>query len=360
MVFALTQALVDHRIQFRFLKGFGQVVVRAEAHRLHYFLGVVDAGKHYDLHSGPLLPELLQRLQPVDSRHQHIEQHQVRLHAFVHALQSLFAGRSGFHFVVVDLQQRPDIAEHGRFVIHQKNLGGLAHRFFPLPAGFGEGLKGMRNENLQPAPGSLSTQIFPPMPCTRRRTIAKPSPMPSWLSVARQAEEIIEDFLMKLRRNSRTCIGHADLHGIGLRSILPAPLTRRGRLGRRTAFPHVGFGVQPNRPALRNKLERVLQQIRDHPLQLRRIEGKHRQLVIRQKVKRQSLFLKARRPQPAHVREAVVDIARLELHLQAAGFQSAVGQEVLNELLQPLAARLHVAQHFPLARIQRSQFLALQ
>ena len=35
---------------------------------------------------GPLLPELLQRLQAVDSRHQYIQQHQIRLHAFVDAL----------------------------------------------------------------------------------------------------------------------------------------------------------------------------------------------------------------------------------------------------------------------------------
>ncbi len=177
--FALTQALVDHRIQFRFLEGLGQVIMRSQPHGLHDFFRIVDAGKHHHLNSGPLLPKLLQGLESVDSGHQHIEQHKVGLHAFIHALQGLFAGRCGLHFVVVDLEQRPDIAQHGRFVIHQKNLGGVAHRFFPLPAGFGEGLKGIRNENLQPAPGSLSTQIFPPIPCTRRRTIANPSPIPS-------------------------------------------------------------------------------------------------------------------------------------------------------------------------------------
>src|SRR6266576_243697 len=45
------------------------------------------------------------------------------------------------------------------------------------------GLNGMMKENLQPAPGSLSTQIFPPMPWTSRRAIASPSPMPSDFSV---------------------------------------------------------------------------------------------------------------------------------------------------------------------------------
>ena len=56
----------------------------------------------------------------------------------------------------------------------------------------------------------------------------------------------------------------------------------------------------------------------------------------------------------------MVDVARFELHLQAAGFQGAVGEEILDELLQSFAARLHVAQHFPLPRIHRSQLLALQ
>ena len=33
----------------------------------------------------------------------------------------------------------------------------------------------------------------------------------------------------------------------------------------------------------------------------------------------------------------------VELHAQAAGFERAVGQEILNELLQALSAGLHVA-----------------
>src|ERR1700692_622861 len=175
----LTQALVNYRIQFCFLKRFRQVVVRSQPHCLHDLLRIVDAGKHYDLYSGPLLPELLQRFQSINSRHQHVQQYEVRLQPFIDAQESFFAGRRSLNFVVVNLQQSPDIAKHRRFVVHQQNLGSLPHRLFPLPAGICEGLKGMRNENLHPAPESLSTQTFPPMPCTRRRTIASPKPMPS-------------------------------------------------------------------------------------------------------------------------------------------------------------------------------------
>src|SRR5258708_586454 len=165
---------------------------------------------------------------------------------------------------------------------------------------------------------------------------------------------------MKLRRNSGASVRHADFHRIRLRYILAAPRGRPRRLSRGGALPDVRVGVQTDSPALGNELEGILQQIRDHTLQLRRIIGKHRQLVVREKVKRQTFFLKARRPQAAHLRQAIVQVARLEPHLQAASFQSAVGQKILNELLQPLPARLHVAEHFALPRIQRPQFLALQ
>ena len=44
-------------------------------------------------------------------------------------------------------------------------------------------VNGIKNENLHPAPASLSTQILPPMPCTKRRAIANPRPIPSALSL---------------------------------------------------------------------------------------------------------------------------------------------------------------------------------
>src|ERR1700688_5172455 len=110
-LFALAKALVDDRIQFSFLKGFGEVIVCPEAHGLHDFFRIVDAGKHYDLYARTLLAKLLERLETIDCRHQNVEQHQVKLHAFVDALQSFFASGSGFHFVVVDLEQGSDVAE---------------------------------------------------------------------------------------------------------------------------------------------------------------------------------------------------------------------------------------------------------
>src|SRR5208337_5684047 len=113
--------------------------------------------------------------------------------------------------------------------------------------------------------------------------------------------------------------------------ILPSSFARSCGLGRGTPLPHVRLRVQPNRSALGNELERVLEQVGDYPLQLGRIEGKHRKLVVGQKVKRQSFFLKASRPQATNFGEALVDVAYFELHLQPAGFEGAVHQKILNE-----------------------------
>ena len=107
------------------------------------------------------------------------QQNEVRLQALVDLLQCLLTCGGGLNLVVVDFKQRADVTQHARFVVHQQDFGGLLHRFFPLLAAAIAGLYGTRKENLQPAPGSLSTQILPPMPCTSRRAIANPKPIPS-------------------------------------------------------------------------------------------------------------------------------------------------------------------------------------
>ena len=182
-LFALTEAEIDDCIQFCFLKRLGEVVEGAQLHRVYDLARVVDAGQHHDLDAGLDLAQLFESLQTVDAGHEHVEQHQVGLQALFYLLQGFFAGGCGFDFVVVHLQQRFDVAEHAGFVVDQQNLGGWLHRFFPLLAAATAGLNGIRKENLQPAPGSLSTQILPPMPCTKRRAMARPNPVPSWASV---------------------------------------------------------------------------------------------------------------------------------------------------------------------------------
>ena len=107
-------------------------------------------------------------------------------------------------------------------------------------------------------------------------------------------------------------------------------------------------------------LNEFFEEIGDHTFELRRIEGKRGQFVVGQKIQRQALLLKSIRPHTADFGQAVVNIAGCELHAQPAGFKSAVGQEILNKLLQPLSAGLHVAKDFLLAFAQWAKFLALQ
>ena len=146
---------------------------------MHDFASVVDAGQHHDFHAGLDLAEFLESLQAVDAGHEHVEQDQIGLQTFFDERESFFAGGRGLDFVVVHFEQRLDVTQHAGFVIDQQDFGGWLHRFFPLLVAATAGLYGIRKENLQPAPGSLSTQIFPPMPCTRRRAMARPNPMPS-------------------------------------------------------------------------------------------------------------------------------------------------------------------------------------
>src|SRR5581483_5615069 len=101
------------------------------------------------------------------------------MEAFLYSFNSFLAGAGGVDFIVVHLEQGLDVAKHSWFVIDQQDVGRVARFVFPLLAAGAGGFSGKMKENLQPAPGSLSTQILPPMPWTRRLAIAKPKPIPS-------------------------------------------------------------------------------------------------------------------------------------------------------------------------------------
>ena len=161
-------------------------------------------------------------------------------------------------------------------------------------------------------------------------------------------------------RNARPGIGDAYLHRVGQRVILLASFTRNAGIARAAAFPHVGFRVQPNRSSCRSELRCILQQVGNHPLHLGRVKRKSRQFVVSQKVKRKSLLLKPVRPEAADLGETGIHVPGLVSHLHLAGFEHAEAEEVLDEMLQPLAAGVHIAQHFALAIVEPAQLLTLQ
>ena len=139
-LFSLAEAEIDDGVEFRFLKRLGEIILRAQLHRVHDLARIVDAGQHDDLDAGLHLAQLLESLQAVDAGHEHVEQNQVGLQAFFDALQRFFAGGRGFDFVVVHFQQGLDVAQHAGFVVDQQDFGGLLHRFFPLLAAATAGL----------------------------------------------------------------------------------------------------------------------------------------------------------------------------------------------------------------------------
>ena len=140
-LFPLTQAEIDDRIQFGFLKRFGEIVLRAQLHRVYDFARVGDTRQHHDLHAGLKLAQLLQSLQAVYAGHENVEQHQIGLQTLFYALQCFLARGGCFNFVVVHFQQSLDVTQHAGFIVHQQDFGGLLHRlFFPLLAAVVAGL----------------------------------------------------------------------------------------------------------------------------------------------------------------------------------------------------------------------------
>src|SRR5437867_315916 len=63
------------------------------------------------------------------------------------------------------------------------------------------------------------------------------------------------------------------------------------------------------------------------------------------------------RPHATDLGKAGVHVAGLVLHLYLTGFKDAETEEVLDEMLQPLSAGIHVPQNFALAFIEGSELL---
>src|SRR6185437_10173261 len=118
--------------------------------------------------------------------------------------------------------------------------------------------------------------------------------------------------------------------------------------------------MQPHGPACRRELERVLQQVRDDAFHLGLIKRKLNYLLVGEEVKGETFFLEARRPQPANLGEACIDIRGLKPHSQLAGLENTEAEEVLDIALESLPVRMHIAKHFALTFVQAAELLALQ
>src|SRR2546425_10095925 len=66
------------------------------------------------------------------------------------------------------------------------------------------------------------------------------------------------------------------------------------------------------------------------------------------------------RPQTTDLGEAGVHVAGLVLHLHLAGLKHAEIEEVLDEVLQPLTAGIHIPENFALAFVKGSELLTCE
>src|SRR5208283_4260006 len=169
------QAEAQHLIHLFLLHRLGKIVLRTEPHGLCHFAGVTHARQHDHFGRGTGFADPLEGLQSVCARHHHIEQHQVGIDALYlfHGLHAI--GSSGYP-IRFQLQHSLEILQHAWLVVHHKDV---ASAHYSSATRLGEGFSKTKNENLLPDPGSLSTQILPPVACTRRRAMASPRPYPS-------------------------------------------------------------------------------------------------------------------------------------------------------------------------------------
>ena len=112
------QALINNGIQFGFLEWLSDIVRSSQPDRLHYFLRIVHARKHHHAHVRLQLAQTLERFESVNPRHYKIQQHEIRLQAFLHQIQRLFTSGRSLHGMIIHLEKRLYVAQHSRLIVH--------------------------------------------------------------------------------------------------------------------------------------------------------------------------------------------------------------------------------------------------
>src|ERR1700735_286590 len=114
----LLPALQERRIKLGFLERFSQVIKRSQANSFHDGGYFVRAGKHDHVERAIHLHQLAQGLEPIDFRHQNVEDNEVRAQTGAYLLKRLFAARHGFDIVTVDFEQSLEIFANTWFVVN--------------------------------------------------------------------------------------------------------------------------------------------------------------------------------------------------------------------------------------------------
>ena len=181
------------------------------------------------------------------------------------------------HAIGIQLQNRLQIPQHARFIIHHKDVAS-AH----CSSAKRLGVRIQQNQE-----GELAARFqarsrprsFRRADCTRRRAMASPRPYPSArVPCGSQAEVFVEDLLLEFGRNAGTGVGHRNAAAVGGVDPLLAALDLRAAL-HSAPLPEIGFHMQPYRPRRRRVLHGIVEQVGDHVLNFVVIEGERLQLV---------------------------------------------------------------------------------
>src|SRR5947209_8527639 len=83
-------------------------------------------------------------------------------------------------------------------------------------------------------------------------------------------------------------------------------------------------------------------------LDLEMVKRERLQLILWTEIERDSLLLESRHPEATNFRQASVEVADLEIHVQILGFDCAKGEEISDKPFQALFIRLHVGEDLAL------------
>jgi hypothetical protein len=103
------------------LNGFDQISLGAEQDCFADQLRIIFGGAHDHLQAGLKFAQMLQGLKAVHAGHLHIEQDNGRSASIAQALQPLFPIVGGFDPILVEFEEKAQVALHFRGIFDQQN-----------------------------------------------------------------------------------------------------------------------------------------------------------------------------------------------------------------------------------------------
>ncbi len=118
----LLAALQHGRVQLGLFKRLGQVILRAQADGFDDSAHFIGTGEHDHVERAVDLHQLLQSLNPIHLRHQHVQDNEIRAVAAANLFHRFLAARLTVSTSIpIHFQQRMQILPNAGFVVHDQN-----------------------------------------------------------------------------------------------------------------------------------------------------------------------------------------------------------------------------------------------